>query len=234
MYLAHQNSLLFLVGVFFISIINGQGLKRISSTESSSVSVSYGKEIIIEAENYYAQNKTENRKWYLTSKTSKPKVRKDNDEPHLTGASNGKYLELLPDTMYTNKKGKSNKVEGKNYAGDPGKMAKLTYIVNFDTAGKYYLWLRGYANGTSDNSVHVGLNDEWPDSGKQLYICDQNWEKWAWSSYQITNSETCNTKNRIFIEVEKPGKNQVMFSMREDGLEFDKFLLTKNPNFKPN
>ena len=189
--------------------------------------------IEVEAENFDAQSQTEKRKWYLVSKTNKPKVKKDYDKPHLNGASGGKYLELLPETIYDKKK----KVQGTNYSGIAGVMAVVSYNVNFKTPRKYYVWLRGYSTAGGDNSLHVGVNNQWPDSGKQMYICDKSWNKWAWTSYQFKNSEYCSSSGsskRIFIQVQKPGINKVTFSMREDGIEFDKFILTKSETFKPN
>ena len=36
---------------------------------------------------------------------------------------------------------------------------------------------------------------------------------------------------KIWLDIKEPGLHTIMFSMREDGFEFDKFLLT--PNQKP-
>jgi len=38
--------------------------------------------------------------------------------------------------------------------------------------------------------------------------------------------------HKIFLDIEKPGIHTVHFSMREDGFEFDKWLMTTNRDFK--
>ena len=113
-------------------------------------------------------------------------------------------------------------------------MAVLSYNVNFKKTGKHYIWFKGYATHGSDNSVHVGVNNKWPNSGKKLYMCEGSWNKWSWSSHQLNNSEGCGSRKRIYINIEKLGMNKVMFSMREDGIEFDKFIVTQNETFIPN
>lgn len=39
--------------------------------------------------------------------------------------------------------------------------------------------------------------------------------------------------NQIYLNIEKPGLHEIQFSMREDGFEFDKFILTTNVDYKP-
>lgn len=211
------------LALFFVTYVNAQALKKIMSSSPEN-------NIVIEAEDFESQTKTKRRKWYIVSKDEKPKVKKDSDKPHLIGASKEKYIELLPDTDYDIK---GNKVEGKTYSRTPGVMAILTYNVDFKIPGRYYVWVKGYSTSSSDNSIHVGLNNNWPDSGKKMYICEALRNQWAWSSHRYTNNENCGLRDRIFIDVKKPGINQVMFSMREDGFEFDKFALTPDAKLRP-
>ena len=112
-------------------------------------------------------------------------------------------------------------------------MAILSYDVNFKTAGRYYVWVRAFSTDGNDNSIHVGLNDEWPETGNKLFICEDLFNKWSWSSTKFNGTERCVSKKRVYIDVEEPGFQKVMFSMLEDGFEFDKFLLTKNQFYKP-
>jgi hypothetical protein len=37
----------------------------------------------------------------------------------------------------------------------------------------------------------------------------------------------------LFLDIEKPGEHEIMFSLREDGFEMDKFVLASNKEFKP-
>ena len=180
--------------------------------------------IEIEAENFEKQTANSKRSWHLTTKNKTPRIRKDPDENHWKGSSNDAYIELLPDTLYD---GNEKKVEGKNYSREPGKVAVLTYNVNFKTSGRFYVWVRGYSTGDEDNSVHVGVDNKWPKTGQGLYVCTEKRNKWSWSSHQFNKSEKCGKSERIFITINKPGNHKIMFSMREDGFEFDKFVLTK-------
>jgi hypothetical protein len=38
---------------------------------------------------------------------------------------------------------------------------------------------------------------------------------------------------QLFLDIEKAGEHEIMFSMREDGFEMDKFVLASNKEFKP-
>ena len=238
-----------LIVMFGFSLCNAQGgVKRVSSISNtqggvqkvSSVSNTEGgvqrvgmepdEYFEFEAENFDKQTETSKRSWHLVTKDKTPKVRKDPDEVHLEGASKSSYLELLPDTLYN---GNEKKVDGKNYSKTPGALAVLTYNVNFKTAGRFYVWVRGLSTGDEDNSLHVGIDGYWPDSGQKLYICEGNRNKLSWTSHQFNKSERCGSSERIFIEVKKPGPHKIMFSMREDGFEFDKFALTKKFTKQP-
>lgn len=184
----------------------------------------------IEAEDFDKQTLTSKREWRLVTKNNTPKERKDPDESHAEGASKSSYLELLPDSLYN---GNEKKVDGKNFSKAPGEMAVLKYNINFKTSGRFYVWVRGLSTGDEDNSLHVGIDGNWPDSGQKLYICDGERDKWTWTSHQFKGSEKCGSSERIFINVKKPGPHRIMFSMREDGFEFDKFALTKKFTKQP-
>ena len=235
--------------IFGFSICNAQGgVKRVSSISNTQGSVKKVNSISnaqvgvqrvgmepdeyyeLEAEDFNKQTETSKRSWQLVTKDKTPKVRKDPDGNHSEGASKSSYLELLPDSLYN---GNEKKVDGKNFCKTPGISAVLTYNVNFKTDGRFYVWVRGLSTGDEDNSLHVGIDGYWPDSGQKLYICEGNRDKWSWTSHKFKNSEKCGSSERIFIEVKKPGPHKIMFSMREDGFEFDKFALTKKFTKQP-
>jgi hypothetical protein len=48
---------------------------------------------------------------------------------------------------------------------------------------------------------------------------------------QRTEAEHCGEPHKIYLEIEQPGLHTIEFSMREDGFEFDKWLMTKDRNF---
>ena len=212
----------FIIGVFFAAVGNAQSIKKVMNKIDDFQ--------IIEAEKFDNQSLDSKRKWHLVTSKKTPKVRKDHDPNHSKGASGNAYLEVLPDTHYNDK---TKKIVGKNYSRIGGELGVVSYNVNFESTGKYYVWVRGYGASVHDNSIHVGIDGKWPKSSLGLYICENNLNKWAWSSSQFINEENCRSKKRIFFNIKKPGIHKVMFSMREDGFEFDKFAITKQENKKP-
>lgn len=185
--------------------------------------------VLIEAEDFHSQEKTEKRRWYLTTLKETPQVEPDGDPSHAAGASGGAYLEALPDTRRSH----SDKlIHGENFAAVPGSVAVLNYRVRFHTPGRYYVWVRAYSTGTEDNGLHVGLNGQWPESGQRLQWCDGK-RSWRWESKQRTEANHCGEPGKIFLDVPAPGLHTVSVSMREDGFEFDQMLLTLDPDHKP-
>jgi hypothetical protein len=54
--------------------------------------------------------------------------------------------------------------------------------------------------------------------------------QWQWDSRQRTSQVHTGELGQIWLDVEQPGLHTIMFSMREDGFEFDRFMLTKKKN----
>ena len=183
--------------------------------------------VAVEAEHFAKQTNTDVRKFYRTTSESTPNVTPDGDPNHVAGASGGAYLEILPDTRRTHD---DKLIRGENFSPEPGKMAVLHYNVQFSTPGRYYVWVRAYSTGSEDNGLHVGLNGEWPASGQRLQWCEGK-RSWRWDSKQRTNEVHCGEPHKIYLDIEEPGKHTISFSMREDGFEFDKWLMTTNRDF---
>lgn len=80
--------------------------------------------------------------------------------------------------------------------------------------------------------MHVGLNEEWPESGARIQWCEDK-NQWKWSSAQRMPDNHCGTPNSIFLIFETPGEYIISFSMREDGFEMDRWILTQDSSFKP-
>lgn len=185
--------------------------------------------VAVEAEYYYKQSKFEIRQWYRTSKNETPKVGRDDDNPHCYGASNNAYLEILPDERVTH----SDKLKkGINFTNEPGIMAIVHYKVKINTPGRYYVWVRALSTGGEDNGIHVGLNDQWPPHGQRMQWCEGK-GNWTWASKQRTKEVHCGVTKEIYLDIEKAGVHDIQFSMREDGFEFDKFILTTDANYVP-
>lgn len=177
--------------------------------------------ISFEAENFYRQTKTDSRLWHLVTSNHTPGIGPDSDPPHITGASENAYLELLPDGRQKDEDGINSK---SSICSDGGMKAILSYMIEVKDTGKYYVWVRGFAVDGDDNTLHAGLNENWPESGKKITFSGKIW-KW-------TNTQR-DTKAAIYVNVEKPGKHEFHLSMREDGCEIDRIILTKNRNFVP-
>ena len=78
----------------------------------------------------------------------------------------------------------------------------------------------------------MGLDGAWPTSGQRMQWCEGK-NGWRWESKQRTEGAHCGVADAIFVDVAKVGLHEVQFSMREDGFEFDKFILTTTRSFTP-
>jgi len=177
--------------------------------------------LAIEAENFYRQTLVQQRMWHLVTPNLTPLAGPDSDPVHLEGASENAYLELLPDGRQKDEDGINSKT---SIYGEGGKAAVLSYFVSLEKAGTYYVWVRALAIDGDDNTIHVGIDNVWPESGKKMMF---QGKEWKWSNTQR------DTKAPIFIEVSQPGKHQIMISMREDGCEIDRIFICNDKSFVP-
>lgn len=184
--------------------------------------------LAVEAEHFSRQTLTDQRAWYRFTTEEGPLIEPDGDPVHLGGASGGAYLEILPDTRRTHA---DRLIAGENFSNEPGKLALLHYRVHFNTPGRYYVWVRAFSTCGEDNGIHVGLDGEWPASGQRLQWC-QGKQTWWWESKQRTQAVHCGEPHKIFLDIDKPDEHTISFSMREDGFEFDKWLMTTDREFK--
>lgn len=180
--------------------------------------------VVVEAEDYDAVDRQFYRFWCLTNADQTPDVMPDRDPNHSEGASGGAYLELLPDTRVTHG---DPLVTGLSFSNTPGQCSVLYYPVEIETPGRYYVWVRMCGSGSEDNGLHVGLDGQWPESGARLQFTGQK-GKWQWDSRQRTQKKHVGELGKIWLDIPTAGRHTVMFSMREDGFEFDKFMLTQN------
>lgn len=185
--------------------------------------------VAVEAEYFNKQSQTENRQWYIISDNAMFDINQDEDAPHHIGASNDTYIEILPDTRVTH----SDKlVQGENFSNEAGKMGVLHYKVRINNPGRYYVWARAFSTGSEDNGLHVGINGDWPEHGQRMQWCEGK-NKWTWESKQRTKDVHCGVAKEIYLDIDKAGIHDIQFSMREDGFEFDKFILTKDSTYTP-
>jgi len=180
--------------------------------------------LMVEAETFVTQTADGVRRWHVFSEKKKaPAKLIDLDESHHATASGGAYVEALPDTRVTHD---DRLIKGTNFSNEPGKMAILNYPVSFTSAGRYYVWVRLYSSGTEDNGLHAGLNGTWPESGRRMQWCEGK-NQWTWESRQRTEAVHCGEPELIYLDIPSAGLHTISFSMREDGVEFDAFVLSK-------
>ncbi|MCH6257646.1 DUF5060 domain-containing protein [Puniceicoccaceae bacterium K14] len=184
--------------------------------------------VAIEAEHFISQELSQIRAWHLVSPTMQPNLKPDIDTPHVVGSSGNAYLEALPDTRWTHDE---DLIAGENFFREPGLAGILSYKIHFDNPGRYYVWVRHFSTGTEDNGIHVGLNDEWPDSGKRWQTVIKR--QWAWESRQRTEQLHSGEPFKLYLEIPSAGEHTIHFSMREDGFEFDKFILALDRYYIP-
>jgi hypothetical protein len=178
--------------------------------------------LVIEAEHYDWQSSDEIRRWYLMSEDQNPDIQPDHDENHSATASGNAYLEVLPDTR---KNHSEELIRQVNFTEDPGRIAVLYYPVWINNPGRYYVWVRTCPTGTEDNGLHVGVDGKWPVNGYRMqWVSHDN--EWHWDSKQRTEQVHTGEKYRIYLDIDSPGLHTIMFSMREDGFEMDKWLMS--------
>ena len=183
--------------------------------------------VAVEAEHFYKQTLNDVRQWYIIFDETVPNVWPNPSPSHVEGAGGGAYIKCLPDTRVTHA---DRLIHGENFSNVPGRLAVLHYKVHFNTPGRYYVWVRCYSTGTEDNGIHVGLNGEWPESGQRMQWC-QGKHSWRWESRQRTPQQHCGVPHGIYLDIAEPGVHDIQFSMREDGFEFDKFIMTQDREF---
>ncbi|WP_139263259.1 hypothetical protein [Flammeovirga pacifica] len=181
--------------------------------------------VAVEAEHFNKQTKSEVREWFVSDKLG------ENDlvQKSLTEASNKDFIQIMPDTRVTHD---DEVVRGENFTNKPGQLGILHYKVRFNETGRFYVWVRAFSTGSEDNGLHVGLDEDWPESGKKMQWCEGR-NEWTWASKQRTKEEHCGIPYKIYVDVKTKGLHEVKFSMREDGFRFDKFLMTKDSLYIP-
>lgn len=114
--------------------------------------------VMIDATKYSKQTMTKKKKWKLVD--------------------NKTAIQILPDTRKTH----SDKlINGENFSDKPGEAAVVHYKVKINNPGKYYVWVSALSTGSEDNGVHVGMDGEWPETGKRMQWCDGK-KQWIWAS----------------------------------------------------
>ena len=183
--------------------------------------------IAVEAEHFHENSSNESpRDWYVVSASEAPPA---SEVAHAASASGNAYVEGLPDTRVTHD---DSLIVGTNFYPEPGIVPILSYNIWINNPGTYTVWVRACSTGTEDNGIHVGLNGDWPALGQRIQWCDGKGE-WTWSAAQRRDENHCGVPRTIQLNIEEPGKHTIHFSMREDGFEFDKWVMVLGDKTAP-
>src|SRR3989344_5570419 len=100
---------------------------------------------------------------------------------------------------------------------------ELSYSVNFQTAGTYNVWLRGYGGGSAgeNDSVHVGLDGAEVSAADKITTNTQN--AWVWAGDTMDDSDASPDAT---VTIPTPGTHTVNVWMRENDFRLDKIYLT--------
>ncbi len=136
----------------------------------------------------------------------------DPDPLHLNGAEGAAYLEILPDRRVLPTDPASADSPWTVAADGPS----LQYEIDFPKAGQYQVFVRAYSTGLHDDTMHVGIDGSWLGTSTFLDLCNQR-NQWVWSD--------CHGAEEPVIQVGSAGIHTVYFAARDDGFEFDSFVL---------
>jgi len=130
------------------------------------------------------------------------------------GFSGGQGMLIGPDTALGGRSVNTGYVTGSPH---------IDFQVNFVKTGIHYVWILAYGMDGNSDSAHAGLD------GKEINTCDR---MSGWNGAYQWSSNTMDSARSTF-EVEEIGAHTVNIYMREDGMVFDKIVLTTNPDYTP-
>jgi unsaturated chondroitin disaccharide hydrolase len=104
------------------------------------------------------------------------------------------------------------------------KSPEMSYKVQITKTGKYYIWLRGYAQNSDSNTVHLGLDGQAFASSDK--VATGSYGSWLWLSGSLDSGVT-------FLEINSAGAHTINVWMREDGFRLDRIVLTTDSKYKP-
>ncbi|MEE3310751.1 MAG: hypothetical protein VX230_04600, partial [Candidatus Thermoplasmatota archaeon] len=105
--------------------------------------------------------------------------------------------------------------------------SRLSWDVEFDTTGIYWIWVRMHQHGESSNSIHVGLDGSTQSTARYVMAPFSNDWTWANSYPQQTTSVP------VYLNVTTLGRHTVDVWVKESGVDFDRLELTTSSNWVP-
>ena len=107
----------------------------------------------------------------------------------------------------------------------PNSSPELRWPVRFTTAGTYYVWGRVRAATNDDDSFHAGLDGAAVSTASRVTAGGATGGGWTWARKTMAGASATLSVGA--------GDHTVNVWMREDGLEFDRALLTTDPSYVP-
>jgi len=105
--------------------------------------------------------------------------------------------------------------------------SRLSWDVEFEANGSYWVWIRMQQHGENSNAIHIGL-----DGAAQTVTqggISTNSSGWNWASTYANQSIGL----RATIEVPTPGRHTVDVWVKESGVDLDRIELTKSQSWLP-
>jgi hypothetical protein len=95
---------------------------------------------------------------------------------------------------------------------------RLDYAVDFKKPGDYWIWLRGFGEHWTSDSVNMALDLK---TDPKLADVQTGFGKYMWKRHGTP------------ITVAQPGIHTISIWMKEDGARLDRIVLTTNGDYKP-
>ena len=105
--------------------------------------------------------------------------------------------------------------------------AHLSWDVEFDTTGFYWVWVRLHQHSEQANAIHVGLDGILQTVGDDGLSV--NGTGWTWSNSVFGQ----NMSAPVGLNVTTPGRHTVDIWVKESGVDFDRLELTTSPTWIP-
>ena len=112
-------------------------------------------------------------------------------------------------------------------SGNQTSGSQLSWDVEFDSAGIYWVWLRIQQNGDDANSIHMGVNGQiHPLGGNGM---STNASGWNW----VSEFDNLSGVQRASFNITSPGRHSIDLWVRESGLDVDCLILTNDSQWDP-
>lgn len=164
-----------------------------------------GGSVVIEAEHYYARtNNGNSHSWDLVN--------------------GGPYPEQPGDILYMRASPNDETTIGQNSISSS---PEISFDIDFQTTGTYWVYARGSGAGANSHIVHMGLDDNFRSSLNNYYVGQDGYNStWLWTSKNTDGT-------RPTVNITSPGVHSLHFWMRDSGAKIDRVRLVQNNSWTP-